>query len=79
MIFLKELKSSDQECTRSPYWMIIDPKQMFRLDPNYVVSMFTGPFFSRKSASDFLKKTRYNFSDKAVVFLLFRYIFETVR
>ena len=65
---VEELVSSNNEYTRSPYWMIIDPKQMFRLNAHYVASMFTGPFFSRKSATDFLNKTRYNFSSRAVVY-----------
>ena len=62
------LKSVDNEATDSPYWIIIDPHQMFHCDEHDVASMITGPFFSRTDAQNFLDKTRYNFSKHAIVF-----------
>ena len=62
------LKNADPESTSYPYWLILDPKQMLRLDPHYLAGMITGPFFSRKDADMYLKKTRYNFSKNAVVY-----------
>lgn len=56
------------EMTESPYWLIIDPKQMLRPDVYAVAGMVTGPFFSRKSAQDHLENRRYAFSKHAVVF-----------
>jgi hypothetical protein len=62
------LKSAEPESTSYPYWLILDPKQMLRIDPHYLAGMITGPFFSREDAESFLKKTRYNFSKNAVVY-----------
>ena len=62
------LKSADNEATDSPYWIIIDPHQMFRCDVFEVASMITGPFFSRPDAQSFLDRTKYNFSKHARVF-----------
>jgi hypothetical protein len=65
---VEELKGSDCEGTRSPWWFIIDPRQNFRCDPHEIASMITGPFFSRERASNFLKATRYNFGRNPVVY-----------
>ena len=60
--------SEDHESTSYPWWMIVDPKQNMSRDPGTaVMSQITGPFFSRDEAQDFLDRTRYNFSDRAVV------------
>ena len=70
MEMLLKLKNADKECTSYPYWMIIDPKQMMGPDIGFVASMLTGPFFNREDAENFLKNTRYNFSQRAAVFCL---------
>lgn len=62
------LKQSDNECTRAPWWSIIDPRQQFRCDVHKTASMITGPFFSREDAEAFLKATRYNFGNHAEVY-----------
>lgn len=60
--------SEDNEYTSSPYWLIIDPKQMMKPDAALVaMGMITGPFFSRKEAQDHLDSRRYNYSNRAVV------------
>jgi rhodanese-related sulfurtransferase len=57
------------EGTSAPWWVIIDPKQMMKPDPYAVmIGMITGPFFSRESATNFLKAKRHNYSSKAVVY-----------
>jgi len=63
--------SENHESTRAPFWIIIDPKQNFKTDEDgayNVAGMITGVFFSRESATYFLKATRYNFSRNAVVY-----------
>lgn len=60
--------SEDNECTESPWWVIVDPHQNMGCDPHYAAEMVTGPFFSRKEAQDFLTATRYNFGPRAVVY-----------
>jgi hypothetical protein len=63
--------SEECEGTRSPWWMIIDPRQSFRTDreaSHWVASMITGPFFSREEAESVLKASRYNFGKGAVVY-----------
>lgn len=65
--------SNDHEGTASPYWVIIDPRQNFRTDIEGVYNisnMITGPFFSRETAEEYLKKTRYNFGRNAIVFCM---------
>lgn len=61
------LKDADCESTRSPYWLIVDPRQSFRCDVGDIASMITGPFFCREDAEDYLKRTRYNFGKYAKV------------
>ena len=60
--------SEENESTDSPYWMILDPKQNMSLNVHMLASMLTGPFFSRAEAEEFLKRTKYNFSKRAVVY-----------
>ncbi len=60
--------SGDHEGTESPYWLILDPQQMMRLDVHRLASMITGPFFSRREAQDHLEARRYNFSKHAKVY-----------
>jgi len=60
--------SDDNEGTADPWWLIIDPKQMMSPDAGTVaMSMITGPFFSRKEATDELNSRRYAYSSRAVV------------
>ena len=62
------LENADCEGTESPWWMVIDPRQMFRLDVHSVNSMITGPFFSREDAAEYLNRRRYAFSKHARVY-----------
>jgi hypothetical protein len=67
-----EIEVSDKvEGTRSPYWLIIDPRQNMNKNTDGVYNiagMITGLFFSREEAEDYLKRTRYNFSKKFSTF-----------
>ena len=64
-----ELDISDKtEGTDSPYWLIIEPRQMMRLDVHAVSAMITGPFFSREEAQQHLEARHYNFSSHAKVY-----------
>jgi 3-mercaptopyruvate sulfurtransferase SseA len=65
-----ELEVSElNESTASPWWVIVDPKQMMKPDPYYMMmGMITGPFFSRREATDFFTAKRHRFSDRAVVY-----------
>jgi len=65
---INTLKNSDNEGTRSPYWLILDPRQNMDCDIHYLANMITGPFFSRKDAQNYLDTTRYNFSKRAKVY-----------
>lgn len=60
--------STKNECTASPYWLIIDPRQMMSPDCHIVAGMITGPFFSREEADLHLKVKRHRFSKRAVVY-----------
>lgn len=62
------LKNANNECTSAPYWFIVDPKQNMRCDYHIAASQITGIFFSREDAERFLKDTRYNFGNRAVVY-----------
>lgn len=70
---IETLKSSDNEGTESPYWLILDPKQNMSCDYHYLASMITGPFFCREDAEAHLKTRRYAFSERAVVYCLSGY------
>jgi hypothetical protein len=50
------LKNADPESTSYPYWLILDPKQMLRIDPHYLAGMITGPFFPGKTLKVFWNK-----------------------
>lgn len=62
--------TGDCEGTDSPYWLILDPRQNMGADVHMMGGHITGPFFSRKEASDFLTATRYNFGKRACVYCL---------
>lgn len=64
------LKAADNEITKDPYWLILDPKQNMSCDIHHLAGQITGPFFSRDDAEEFLKASRYNFSDRAHVYCL---------
>lgn len=66
----RKLRKQDNEGTRAPYWVIVDPKQNMSKDPHEAASQFTGVFFSREDAERFLKRRRYNFSKRAVVYCM---------
>jgi hypothetical protein len=62
------LSHSDTECTKFPYWLILDPHQMLSLDVHVVASMITGPFFSREDAQRHLDGRKHAFSRHAEVY-----------
>jgi len=65
--------SEENEATRSPWWVIIDPRQNFEVGEqgaHNVAAMITGPFFSREEGAQVLRAQRYNFSKHAVVYCL---------
>lgn len=67
-----ELEISDNnEATSSPYWLIIDPRQNFKKDDDgivNIVSMITGPFFSREEAEHVLYVRNHHYSKNASVY-----------
>jgi len=67
---IKTLKEVDNEGTRAPYWLILDPNQNMGCDIYDLSSQITGVFFSRKDATEYLKARRYNFSERAAVFCM---------
>lgn len=63
--------SEHNEATQSPWWMIVDPRQNFKLNTNgacNVAQMITGPFFSREEAESILRTRAHRFSKNAIVF-----------
>lgn len=63
--------SEENECTSSPYWLIISPRQNFKTDEEgacNIASMITGPFFSRKEAQKVLDSRRYHYGNNAIVY-----------
>ena len=63
--------SKNNEGTSSPFWIIIDPSQNFKVNSDgiyNIANMITGVWFSREKAEEFLKRTRYNFGEHAKVF-----------
>ncbi len=65
---IETLKSTDNEATRAPYWLILDPRQNMNCDVHVLAGQISGPFFSRADAQKHLNGTRYNFSRRAVVY-----------
>ena len=67
------LKGADNESTESPYWLILDPRQNMGCDVHLLACQITGPFFSREDAEIQLKRTSYNYSERARVYCLSGY------
>jgi len=67
---IQKIKDAEvnNEATAYPIWFIFNPSQMMKPDCYYLSSMIDGPFFSRASASEYLKNHRYNYGKHAVVF-----------
>jgi len=80
---IKTLRSTDNEGTDSPYWIIIDPRNTYLYAKGcyaneehpeegavkrYIESCITGPFFSREDAEGHLKGRAYAFSESAYVY-----------
>lgn len=69
-----QLEVSDKnECTDSPYWLVLDPEQNMSCCPHQMAGTIEGPFFSREEAEEYLKQRRYAYSDRAVVYCLSGY------
>ena len=64
----KTLKNADNEGTRAPYWMILDPSQNMSCDIHRLASQITGIFFCRKDAENYLAAKKHHYSDRARVF-----------
>lgn len=63
------LNAANNESTRAPYWLILDAhSQNMSCEIHMLASMITGPFFCREDAQEFLRSTRYNFSERAKVY-----------
>ena len=63
--------STQTEITRSPWWLIVDPRQNFRTGAegvSNIAHMVSGPFFSREEAEDYLRSRHYHFSKSARVY-----------
>jgi len=67
---LETLKNADNEATRAPYWLILDPDQNMSCDVYNLSSQITGLFFSREDAQEYLETKSYHFTKRAVVFCL---------
>lgn len=65
---IETLKNSDNEGTRAPYWLILDPKQNMSCSVHNLASQISGIFFCREDAEIYLKAKRHNYSDRAVVY-----------
>lgn len=61
------------EGTESPWWVIIDPRQMMRINVDEVAGMVTGPFLSRAAAQAELDNRRYAYGKHAVVYCMSGY------
>ena len=68
MKIIIDVDTVNNDGTRSPYWLIIDPRQMMSPNIGDVASMITGPFFSRKEAQDELDRRHYAYSKRAKVY-----------
>jgi hypothetical protein len=62
------LKKSDNEATRAPYWLILDPRQNMSCDIHMLASQITGIFFCREDAQHYLEIKKHHFSSKAKVY-----------
>jgi hypothetical protein len=54
--------------TNSPFWIIVEPKQILKKDAEQIASCVTGIFFSRESAQQYLDAHCYNFADNTIVY-----------
>jgi hypothetical protein len=66
-----ELEISDKnEHTSSPWWIIVDPRQNFKVNDegvNNIAHMINGPFFSREEAESVLRYRAHHYSKNARV------------
>lgn len=65
--------SNDTEGTDSPYWLILNPRQILRADVNELAETITGPFFSREEAEKHLQRRRYAYRKCALVYCMTGY------
>ena len=66
---LVTLPDRDNEATRSPWWVIIDPRGR-PSTAGEIAPMIEGPFFCREDAEGYLAATRYNFGNRPQVWCL---------
>lgn len=63
--------STKNEYTASPWWIIIDPYQNFKVDEDgihRIANMITGPFFSREEAELVFRQRSHHYSKNAKVY-----------
>ena len=65
---IETLRNADNEATRAPYWLILDPRQNMECNVFALAMQISGPFFCREDAQNYLDRCRHNYSDRAVVF-----------
>jgi hypothetical protein len=65
---METLKNADNEATRAPYWLILDPSQNMRCDIHELANQISGPFFCREDAQEYLNNRRHHFSERARVY-----------
>ncbi len=72
-----KLEISDKnEGTRSPWWVIIDPRQNFHVDKaglHCIANMIEGPYFSREEAQNEIDARRHAYTKNARVFCMSGY------
>ena len=61
------LKNADNESTRSPYWLILDPARNMNYDINVLASQISGPFFCREDAQKYLDSKKNYYGKRARV------------
>lgn len=66
---LVTLEDRDNEATRAPWWVIIDPRGR-PSTAGEIMSTIEGPFFSREDAEGYLTAARYNFGNRPEVWCL---------
>lgn len=65
---INKLRTSDNEHTHAPYWIIIDPRQNMGLSVDVAATQIYGIFFSREDAENYLKAKGHHFSKRAKVY-----------
>lgn len=65
---IETLTNADNEATRAPYWLILDPSQNMSCDIHELAAQISGPFFCREDAQNYLDAKRHHYSNRTRVF-----------